>query len=96
MAGQDQADDKQPPHGNRKPVPVPPSGKAERPEGVAFDVEEGAELPGVPVGDQTPKNPDASHTEEVVTERGEGIGLAVPTRPEEAGGTTAGEEAADR
>lgn len=81
--------------GTRKPVPVAPSGNTERPEGVAFDVEEGAELPGVPVGDQTPKNPDAPHTEEVVTEQGEGVGLAVPTRSKQVGDTTAG-EAGDR
>jgi hypothetical protein len=47
-----------------------------RPEGLAFDVEPGADLTGMPVGDQTPRNPDAEHIE--VRETGESIGLAIP------------------
>ena len=64
-----------------KAVPVTPSEETERPEGLAFDVEKGADLPGVPVGDQTPGNPGAGHTEQVVRETGGGVGLAVPADP---------------
>jgi hypothetical protein len=60
------------------PLPVTPADKAERPEGLAFDVEPGADLTGVPVGDQTPGNPGAAHIEETVRETGDGVGLAVP------------------
>lgn len=64
------------------PLPVTPSDKTERPEGLAFDVEPGADLTGVPVGDQTARRPDGAHTEEAVRESGEGVGLTVPgTRP---------------
>ena len=65
-----------------KAVPVTPSEETERADGLAFDVEKGAELPGVPVGDQTPKNPGADHTEQVVRESGAGVGLAVPGDPD--------------
>jgi hypothetical protein len=69
------------------PLPVMPSDKTERPEGLAFDVEPGADLTGVPVGDQTARHPDAAHTEETVRESGEGVGLTVsdnrPTQDEE-------------
>jgi hypothetical protein len=58
-----------------------PSENTERPDGLAFDVEPGTDLPGVPVGDQTPSNPDAARTEEVVRESGDGVGLAVPREP---------------
>ena len=61
-----------------KAVPVTPSEGTERAEGLAFDVEKGADLPGVPVGDQVPKNPGTDHTEQVVRETGGGVGLAVP------------------
>jgi hypothetical protein len=64
-----------------KAVPVTPSEETERPEGLAFDVEKGTGLPGVPVGDQTPGNPGAGHTEQMVRETGEGVGLAVPGDP---------------
>lgn len=67
------------------PLPVTPSDQAERPEGLAFDVEPGADLTGVPVGDQTPRNSGAAHIEDTVREKGEGVGLAVPgdqTTPE--------------
>ena len=57
---------------------VTPSEDTERPEGLAFDVEKGADLSGVPVGDQTASNPDAARTEQVVRETGAGVGLAVP------------------
>jgi hypothetical protein len=63
------------------PLPVVPSDKAERPEGLAFDVEPGADLTGVPVGDQAPRNPGAAHIEETVREKGESIGLAIPGDP---------------
>jgi hypothetical protein len=65
----------EPAHGKvLKAVPVTPSEETERPEGLAFDVEKGADLPGVPVGDQTPRNPGAGHTEQV-RETGGGVGL---------------------
>jgi hypothetical protein len=57
---------------------VTPSEDTRRPEGLAFDVEKGADLSGVPVGDQTASNPDAARTEQVVRETGAGVGLAVP------------------
>jgi hypothetical protein len=61
------------------PLPVTPSDEMSRPEGLAFDVEPGADLTGVPVGDQTPTNPGAEqHIEETVRESGESIGLAIP------------------
>jgi hypothetical protein len=59
------------------PAPVTPSEETQRPAGLAFDVKEGADLPGVPIDDQTPKNPHAAITEET----GTGVGLAVPGRP---------------
>jgi hypothetical protein len=61
-----------------KSVAVTPSEDTDRPDGLAFDVEKGAELPGVPVGDQTARNPDATRTGQMVRETGEGVGLAVP------------------
>jgi hypothetical protein len=61
---------------------VAPSEHTQRPDGLAFDIETGADLPGVPVGDQTPSNPDAGRSEEVVRETGEGVGLAVPQIPD--------------
>ena len=59
------------------PVPVTPSRETERPEGLAFDVEKGAGLPGVPIGDQSPRNPGAA----AVQETGGGVGLALPGDP---------------
>ncbi len=64
-----------------KPVPVTPSDQTERPEGLAFDVAKNADLHGVPAGSQTSSNPDAGHTEDVVRESGQGVGLAVPAHP---------------
>jgi hypothetical protein len=64
-----------------KSAAVTPSEHTERPDGLAFDTETGADLPGVPVGDQTASNPDAARTEEVVRETGDGVGLAVPRDP---------------
>jgi hypothetical protein len=61
-----------------KSVAVTPSEHTERPDGLAFDTEKGADLSGVPVGDQAPSNRDAVRTEQVVRESGEGVGLAVP------------------
>jgi hypothetical protein len=58
------------------PGPVTPSKETRRPAGLAFDVEEGADLPGVPVGDQIPDNPHAT-----TAEKGTGVGLAVPEHP---------------
>jgi hypothetical protein len=56
------------------PAPVTPSEKTERPEGLAFDVEEGADLPGVPTGDQHPRNSSTAPAHE----SGTGVGLEVP------------------
>jgi hypothetical protein len=56
------------------PVPVTPSEKTERPEGLAFDVEEGVRLPGVPTGDQHPRNTSTVPPHE----SGTGVGLEVP------------------
>lgn len=58
----------------RNPAPVTPSRETERPEGLAFDVEEGTALPGVPVGDQAAQNPGAAPEHE----SGGGVGLALP------------------
>ena len=58
-------------------MPVTPSRETQRPAGLAFDVEQGAELPGVPAGDQTPKNPGAAPAQEM----GGGVGLALPGDP---------------
>ena len=66
-----------------KAAAVPPSDVTEKPEGLAFDVEKGADLPGVPVGDQTPKNPGAAYAAQAVRERGGGVGLAVPGDPDQ-------------
>jgi hypothetical protein len=60
------------------PLPLAPSDKMPRPEGLAFDVEPGADLTGVPVADQSPRDPGAAHIEETVRESGESIGLAIP------------------
>jgi|GEM_PF-1500541 hypothetical protein len=81
MAGQNQASS-EPVHGkSAAPMPVTPSAETERPEGLAFDVAKGADLSGVPVGDQAPANPEAAPTENAVHETGEGVGLAVPADP---------------
>jgi hypothetical protein len=77
-------------------VPVTPSERTQRPEGLAFDVEKDADLPGVPVGDQTPHNPEAGHVEEAVREAGEGVGLAVPADPAREPGNSPGEESRKR
>ena len=60
------------------PLAATPSGKMPRPEGLAFDVQPGSDLTGMPAGDQTPRNPGAKHIEETVRETGESIGLAIP------------------
>lgn len=60
-----------------KPVPVTPSAETERPEGLAFDVEEGADLSGVPVGGQAPANLGDGRAKGS-QEKGHGVGLAVP------------------
>jgi hypothetical protein len=74
MAGQDQASTELTPGKVLNPVPVTRSRETERPAGLAFDVEQGAGLPGVPTGDQTPKNPGAAPAQET----GSGVGLALP------------------
>jgi hypothetical protein len=77
-------------------VPVTPSEDTERPHGLAFDVAKDADLPGVPVGDQTASNPDAAHTEQVVRETGEGVGLAVPVAPRQTAAEPAGDATSER
>jgi hypothetical protein len=81
MAERDRASAATPQNRTMRSVPVTPSEDTERPDGLAFDVEKGADLSGVPVGDQTASNPDAAHTEQVVRETGGGVGLAVPGDP---------------
>ena len=77
MADQDQASTEPTPGKVLNPVPVTASRETERPAGLAFDVEKGADLPGVPAGDQTPKNPGAALAQEM----GGGVGLALPGDP---------------
>jgi hypothetical protein len=77
MADQDQASTEPTPDKVLDPVPVTPSRETERPAGLAFDVEKGTDLPGVPAGDQTPKNPRAAPAHEI----GGGVGLALPGDP---------------
>jgi hypothetical protein len=77
MADQDQASIEPTPDKILNPVPVTPSRETERPAGLAFDVEQGVNLPGVPVGTQAPKNPGAAPAREM----GGGVGLALPGDP---------------
>ena len=77
MADQDRASTEPTSDRVLNPVPVTPSCETERPAGLAFDVEKGADLPGVPAGDQTPKNPGAAPAREM----GGGVGLALPGDP---------------
>ena len=77
MADQAQASTDPAPGKVLSPVPVTPSRETERPAGLAFDVEQCAELSGVPAGDQTPKNPGAPPAQEL----GGGVGLALPGDP---------------
>ena len=72
MDDQDQASTEPTPDRVLNPVAVTRSREAERPAGLAFDVEEGVGLPGVPAGDQAPKNPGAA----LAPEMGAGVGLA--------------------
>ena len=65
MDDQDQASTEPTPDKVLNPVPVTPSRETERPAGLAFDVEKGADLPGVPAGDQTPKNRGAAPAQEM-------------------------------
>lgn len=91
MTEQDEASTEPAPGNAHDPVPVTPSHSTERPDGLAFDVEKGTALPGVPVGDQTPRKPVTPPARE----KGGGVGLAVPgdpAREEEAAGDRAGEE----
>lgn len=74
MADQDQASTEPTSDKVLNPVPVTRSRETERPPGLAFDVEQGANLPGVPTGDQAPKNPGAAPAQEI----GGGVGLALP------------------
>ena len=78
-----------------KAAAVTPSDETKRPEGLAFDVEKGADLPGVPVGDQTPRNPGAARTAQAVREGGGGVGLAVPGDPDSTAEEPTAEEASE-
>jgi hypothetical protein len=77
MANQDQTSTEPTPTGSSTRYPSPPSRETERPAGLAFDVEKGTDLPGVPAGDQAPKNPGAAPAQEM----GGGVGLALPGDP---------------
>lgn len=79
-----------------KAAPVTPSGDTVRPEGLAFDVEKGAELPGVPVGDQSPRNAGAAHIERVVRESGVAVGLTIPGDTDQKAEQPPGEDASER
>ena len=57
MADQDQASTEPTPGRVLDPVPVTPSRETERPAGLAFDVEKGVDLPGVPA-----RRPDCPRT----------------------------------
>jgi len=70
MADKDRESTEMPP----RPAPVTPSEGTERPGGLAFNVEEGADLPGVPTGDQHPRNTSTAPAHE----SGAGVGLEVP------------------
>ena len=96
MADRDRASVDAPQNRTMRSVPVTPSQDTERPDGLAFDIEKGADLSGVPVGDQTANNPDAAHTEQVVQEAGEGVGLAVPGDPRRTAAEPAGDPASER
>jgi len=74
-----------------KAAPVTPSAESHRPDGLAFDIEDGADLPGVPVGDQRPASPDADNAAREIHESGQGVGLAVPGTRQNSQGTTGGE-----
>jgi hypothetical protein len=77
MADRDQAGAEPSQGNNHQAMPLTPSRETERPEGLAFDIEKGASLPGVPVGDQAPKNPGAAP----MREKGGGVGLSLPGEP---------------
>ena len=96
MAEQGRADADTTQNRTMKSAAVTPSEDTERPDGLAFDVEKGADLPGVPVGDQSARNPDAAHTEQVVRETGEGVGLAVPGDPGPSAAEAPGDAASER
>ena len=56
----------------RQQVAVPPhTPDSVRPEGVAFDIEPGEKLPGMPTGDQRPANENAAEIEANVRETAE-------------------------
>lgn len=77
MADRDQAGAEPSDSHVHQAMPLTPSRETERPEGLAFDIEKGASLPGVPVGDQTPKNPGTAP----VQEKGGGVGVSLPKEP---------------
>ncbi len=96
MADENQASTEMAQNRTMRAIPVTPSDGMERPDGLAFDVEKGADLSGVPVDDQFPRNAGAVHTEETVRERGEGVGLAVPGNPDQASEKDRDEQPSDR
>jgi hypothetical protein len=77
-----------------KAAPVTPSEDTVRPDGLAFDVEKGADLAGVPVGDQSARNP-AAGGEQGIQESGAGVGLAVPGYPHQKPEQIQGEQASE-
>jgi len=58
MAVQDQASTELTPGKVLNPVPVTPSRETERPAGLAFDVEQGAALPGDPARMEEQEGPE--------------------------------------
>ena len=78
MADQDESGSESARHQVPAALPATPSDEAGRPEGLAFDVEPGADLTGVPAGEQVPEHPGAARIDRTVRESGEGVGLAVP------------------
>jgi hypothetical protein len=61
-----------------KAVLVTPSKETERAEGLAFDVEKGADLPGVPVGHQVPRTLAPTTQSRWYARRAEALGWPFP------------------
>jgi hypothetical protein len=92
MADKDETDTGTAQERTMKAAPVTPSEDTVRTQGLAFDTEKGADLTGVPAGDQRPRNPGAAHIEQTVRESGAGVGLAVPEDPDQEPEKLDGEE----
>jgi hypothetical protein len=74
VADQDQASTEPAPDKVLDPVPVTPSRETERPAGLAFDVEKGADLLGSQPGTRLPRTQEPPLAQEM----GGGMGLALP------------------